>query len=326
MPVVTDRNQTLEIIQRLREANVVMPVFGYDSIMNLEALLFAVKEFADEYCIKHPGVAPTITFGYEEMQQAKRVLKHGTKEEGLRLCLSAMDILCGTKGATYYDVIVLPHHDHGDPIKEEWLWEKYKDKFSTIMVDGSLDNRTLEENIEITRRMVEKYSKHLVIESALQRPAVEGHHEATALTSDNKAYAESAKSFIDKTGTDLIVVELGSKQQALGWADYDRDRAKAVTDLLGEAKIVLHGGSSIPPAQLATLAYDGVIRFNIWTRVGREGAIAAAEAILKDIDIIRKGDPEQKYSTRYRDAHFDAQVRAWKEVLKNLGYERLAGH
>lgn len=326
MPVVTDRMQTLEILQRLREANVVMPVFGYDSIMNLESVLFAVKEFADEYGIKQPVVAPTVTFGYEEMQQAKRVLKHGTKEEGLKLSLSAMDILSGTKGGTYYDVVVLPHHDHGNPIGEEWLWEKYRDEFATVMVDGSLDDRTLEENVDITSRMVEKYGKYIVIEGALQRPAVEGHHEAEAITGDNITYAESAKSFIKKTGVDLIVVELGSKQQALGWADYDGTRAKKVTDILGEAKIVLHGGSSIPPSQLDTLAYDGVIRFNMWTRVGREGAKSAAEAIVSDIDVIRGGDPEQRYSTRYRDAHFDAQVKIWKEVLKSFGYERLAGH
>ena len=326
MPVVTDRMQTLEILQRLREANVVMPVFGYDSVMNLEAVLFAVKEFADEYGIKQPVVAPTVTFGYEEMQQAKRVLKHGTKEEGLKLCLSAMNILSDTKRGTYYDVVVLPHHDHGNPIGEEWLWDKYRDEFATVMVDGSLDNRTLEENVDITSRMVEKYGKHIVIEGALQRPAVEGHHEAEAVTGGNAAYAESAKSFIEKTGVDLIVVELGSKQQALGWADYDGTRAKKVTDVLGEAKIVLHGGSSIPPTQLDTLAYDGVIRFNMWTRVGREGAKSAAEAIVSDIDVIRAGDPEQRYSTRYRDAHFDAQVKIWKEVLKSFGYERLSGH
>ena len=326
MPVVTDRNQTLEIIQRLREANVVMPVFGYDSVMNLEAVLYAVKDFAEEYGIKQPVVAPTITFGYEEMQQAKRVLRYGTKEEGLRVCFSVMDILCGTKSGTCYDVVVLPHHDHGNPVNEEWLWDKYRDKFATAMVDGSLDDRTLEENIAITSKMVEKYKKHIVIEAALQRPAVEGLHEAEALSSDNTVYAESAKSFIEKTGTDLIVVELGSKQQALGWADYDGKRAKKVTDVLGDAKIVLHGGSSIPPEQLASLAYDGVIRFNIWTRVGREGARVAAEAITNDIDVIRKGDPEQRYSTRYRDAHVDAQVKVWKEVLKSIGYERLAGH
>ena len=68
-----------------------------------------------------------------------------------------------------------------------------------------------------------------------------------------------------------------------------------------------------------------MIRFNIWTRVGREGARAAAEAIVADIETIRAGDPEQKYYTRYRDAHFDAQVKDWKDVLKSFGYERLAG-
>jgi len=326
MPVVTDRNQTLDIIAELREAKVVMPVFGYDSVMNLEANLCAVKEFAEEYGIKRPILAPCITFGYAEMQQANRVLRRGTSEEGLLVCMSAMDILCGTKGSTYYDITVLPHHDHGDPMTEEWLWAKHRDKFATIMVDGSLGNRTLEENIDITGRMVEKYGKDIVIEAALQRPAVEGHHDAESLAGieGDKAYAESARTYVEKTGTDLIVVELGSKQQALGWADYKSERAKKVTETLGEAKIVLHGGSSIPPAQLNTLAYDGVIRFNIWTRLGREGARAAAETIVENIDEIRSGDPKQLYYTRYRDAHFDAQVKAWKEVLKNIGYERLA--
>jgi fructose/tagatose bisphosphate aldolase len=174
---------------------------------------------------------------------------------------------------------------------------------------------------------VDRYGKYIVIEAALQRPAVEGHHEAGELAGvdTDEAYAESARSYIDKTGTDLIVVELGSKQQALGWSDYNSERAKKVTELLGAAKIVLHGGSSIPLEQLSSLAYDGVIRFNIWTRLAREGAQAAAEAIVRDIDVIRSGDPDQAYYTRYRNAHFDAQVKAWKDVLKSLGYERLAG-
>lgn len=327
MPVVTDRNQTLDILARLQEAKVVMPVFCYDSVMNLEANLQAVKEFAQEYGIKDPILAPSVTFGYEDMQQANRVLKFGNSEEGLRVCLSALDILCGTKGATYYDVVALPHIDHADAEAEEWVWSKYKDNLSTIMIDASLNDRTLEQNIELTSRMVEKYKKHIVIEAALQRPAVEGHHEADELAGGetDKSYAESAKSYVEQTGTDLIVVELGSKQQALGWSDYNADRAKKVTEILGAAKIVLHGGSSIPLEQLRSLAYDGVIRFNIWTRVAREGAAAAAEAIVRDIDTIRSGDPEQKYYTRYRDSHFDAQVRAWKDVLKSFGYERLAG-
>ncbi len=327
MPVVTDRNQTLDVLARLEEAKVVMPVFCYDSLMNLEANLHAVKEFAQEYGIKNPVIAPSVTFAYKDMQQADRILRWGSKEEGLRVCLSALDILCGVKGGTYYNVVALPHIDHADAEAEEWVWSKYQDKLATIMVDGSLGDRTLEENIELTSRAVDKYGKYLVIEAALQRPAVEGHHEAEELAGadTDEAYAESARSYIDKTGTDLIVVELGSKQQALGWSDYNSERAKKVTELLGAAKIVLHGGSSIPLEQLSSLAYDGVIRFNIWTRLAREGAQAAAEAIVRDIDVIRSGDPDQAYYTRYRNAHFDAQVKAWKDVLKSLGYERLAG-
>jgi len=327
MPVVTDRNQTLNVFARLEEAKVVMPVFCHDSLMNLEANLQAVKEFAQEYGIKNPVMASSVTFGYEDMQQAGRVLRRGNKEEGLNVCLAALDILCGTKGSTYYDVIVLPHIDHAEAEAEEWVWSKYIDKLSTIMIDASLGDRTLEENIAVTSRMVEKYRKHIVIEAALQRPAVDGHHEAEDLAAaeGDEVYAESAKSYYDTTGTDLIVVELGSKQQALGWTDYNGERAYKVTQALGGSKIVLHGGSSIPLEQLQTLAHDGVIRFNIWTRIAREGAQAAAEAIVADIDTIRDGDPEQKYYIRYRDSHFDAQVESLKDVLKSFGYERLAG-
>ncbi len=327
MPVVTDRNQTLEIFARLEEAKVVMPVFCHDSLMNLEANLQSVKEFAQEYGIKNPVMASSVTFGYEDMQQTSRVLRCGNKEEGMDVCLAALDILCGTKGSTYYDVIVLPHIDHAEAEAEEWVLRKYIDKLSTIMIDASLCDRTLEENIAVTSRMVEKYKKHIVIEAALQRPAVDGHHEAEDLAEaeDDEAYAEFAKSYYDTTGTDLIVVELGSKQQALGWTDYKGERAGKVTKALGGSKIVLHGGSSIPLEQLQTLASDGVIRFNIWTRIAREGSQAAAEAIVADIETIRNGDPEQKYYTRYRDTHSDAQVESLKNVLKSFGYERLAG-
>ncbi|MBD3182057.1 hypothetical protein GF312_07185 [Candidatus Poribacteria bacterium] len=328
MPIITDRNQTLEVLARLQEARVVMPVFCYDSLMNLEANLMAVKEFAREYGIKNPILAPSVTFMYEDMQQADRVLRHGGAEEGLKVCLAALDILCDTKDGTYYEVVTLPHVDHADAEKEEWVWSRYKDKLATVMVDGSLGNRSLEENIRLTSQAVEKYGNDLVIEAALQRPTVEGHHEAEALegADTDEAYAISAKSYVDKTGVDLIVVELGSKQQALGWADYNADRAKKVTEFLGASRIVLHGGSSIPLEQLSTLAYDGVIRFNIWTRVAREGSQAAAETIVEDIDVIRSGDPGQEYYTRYRNAHFDAQVKAWKDVLKSIGYERLANN
>ena len=93
MPVITDRNQTLDVLARLEEAKVVMPVFCYDSVMNLEANLHAVGEFAQEYGIKDPVLAPSVTFAYEDMQQADRVLRWGTKEEGLKVCLAALDIL-----------------------------------------------------------------------------------------------------------------------------------------------------------------------------------------------------------------------------------------
>jgi fructose/tagatose bisphosphate aldolase len=239
-----------------------------------------------------------------------------------------LDILCNRDFGTYRELRVLPHLDHADAEKEEWLWKEYLPDLATVMVDASLNDRSLEENIRLTKKMVDSYGKKIVIEGALQRPAVEGHHAAGELAgADTDAdYAAQAKSYVQKTGVDLVVLELGAKQQALGWSEYNSARARAVTGALGKSMIVLHGGSSIPLGQQATLGDDGILRFNIWTRMAREAAEAAAEAIVAQIADIRAGDRVQKYRLRYTEAHFDQQVKSLKEVLQATGYGRFAGN
>jgi len=258
------------------------------------------------------------------MQQAARVTRHGSMEENLRIMISSLDILCGKPDSTYFDVLALPHLDHAEAEDEEHVWAEHIDDLATVFIDASLGDRSREQNIDLTAKQVEKYKKNIVIEAALQRPAVFGKHDAEEIESSDEQYAEEAREYVDKTGTDLLVVELGSTQQALGWADYNSKRAQTATRVLGESMLVVHGGSSIPLEKQGTLADDGVIRFNIWTRIAREGALAAAERIISDMDIIRSGDPDQVYFTRYRDAHFDKQVESMKAVLKAIGYERMA--
>ena len=325
MPVLTERSDVLEQLARVREANVVMPVFCFDSIMNLEANLAAVQDYAREHGIENPVVAPSITYDYGPMSQVRRITRRGSPEENLELAFYFMERFCGKPDSTYGNVIVLPHYDHADAVEEEAVWNKYKDKFATVFIDASLGDRTLEQNKELTARQVAKYMDHFVIEAALQRPAVEGHHGADAIDITDEEYAQQAKDYLDDTGADLLVVELGSKQQAVGWADYNSERCQAVSKALGDSKLVLHGGSSIPLEQQASMAYDGIIRFNIWSRVAREGARAGAWAILKRVwDIFVRGDPNQLYSTSYTDAHFDKQVDSMKAVLGAIGYDRLA--
>ena len=48
-------------------------------------------------------------------------------------------------------------------------------------------------------------------------------------------------------------------------------------NLGGEAKLVLHGTSSLSEDQMHDLAADGVIRVNMWTRIVREAGQVAAQ-------------------------------------------------
>lgn len=371
MAVVTDRNEVLDVLARTREAKAVMPLLCVANTYEIQANLEVVRQFALEHGIKNPPVGISTTFDYESMKQSRRFFSSlggetegmalQRSEAGLQLMFATLDILCGPEGL-YSDILAVPHLDHADAEREEWVWNRYANELGTVMVDASLGDRSLEENIRLTRKMVEKYGGYLVIEGALQRPAVEGQHEAGAVEEDDAAYARDAKDYVDNTGVDMIVVELGSAQQSVKQeAKYNSGRARMVSQELGRSMIVLHGGSSIPLDQQKTLGDDGVLRFNQWTRTAREGAIAAAVAVSDNIidvltgdsrklqgyialialatpqqmlmraDILKEllgdaitKDPSQAYFTRYSDAHFNQQVETLKAVLEALNYQRYA--
>jgi len=331
MPVVADRSHVLEILRRFEEAGAVMPVICYDGREDMEGALIGVKRYAEEHGIKDPPLALSITYGYPEMSQAARVWRCRNKKAGLKASFSDMDILCGPDGP-YSDILVLPHLDHADAEKEERVWREFSDHLATVLVDGSLGDRTLDENIRLTARAVERYGKKLVIEGCLQRPAVEGVHGAEALAGADtpRQYAGMARDYVRRTGVDLVVVELGSSQQAVGWASYKPQIARAVTKALGgRHMLVLHGGSSVKPEAMATMGADGIVRFNMWTRMAYEAAQAGAKAVLRDAQYVFTGDrppnaPHQQYRTRYSDAYVDHAAAVVGEILKAQNYRKLA--
>jgi len=318
---ITDRDLVLEQIDRCAARNVPMLTACCDSVMNVEANLKAAKEIGIQYGIDHIPIRMSVTHEYESMSQTDRFFECGTKEEGLRLFFSVLEILCGEKGSTFYDVNAIPHLDHADSRKEEWVWRKYIDSWGSVMVDGSLDDRTLDENKTLTRQMVDQYGTHIVIEGALQRPTVAGHHKAKKI--DPHECAQSAHQYVLETGVDLVVVSLGSAQQSPGWAKYRPEVAKQVTEALGKPMMVIHGGSSIRRSEQKNLGYHGIVGFNMWTRAAREAAKAAAKATHDHRHEIAKGDPGQVYSTIYTGAHVNKQADIWKRVMRSLGYERL---
>jgi fructose/tagatose bisphosphate aldolase len=139
-------------------------------------------------------------------------------------------------------------------------------------------------------------------------------------------YAEKVAQYVKDTGVDLMVADLGTEQQAVrqGGVVYLRDRARAINELLGSSRLVLHGSSSLDRKDLGGLEDDGVIRTNIWTRIAREAGQAAAEKVAGRIDAVRKGDFESCDSRAYLDDLTERAAAIMEEILDLLGYSKMA--
>jgi fructose/tagatose bisphosphate aldolase len=121
------------------------------------------------------------------------------------------------------------------------------------------------------------------------------------------------------------VVDLGTEQQSdqVGGAQYLKDRAQTLTERLGEAKLVLHGTSSLSTDQMNDLATDGVIRVNMWTRIVREAGQHAAKQLIKRQADIERGDFESTESRQYLHDSIEAAADIMVEVMERIGYGNL---
>jgi fructose/tagatose bisphosphate aldolase len=100
-------------------------------------------------------------------------------------------------------------------------------------------------------------------------------------------------------------------------------RARELTASLGEARLVLHGTSSLTPEQMQGLAADGVIRVNMWTRIAREAGQHAARQLIARREAIEAGDFEAAESHQYLYDSIEAAAAVMVEVMEIIGYPRL---
>ena len=139
----------------------------------------------------------------------------------------------------------------------------------------------LEDNLAWTAEYVQTYGDRVLVEGIIEQLSVSGGRSQAV---QRDSYVEKAVDYMARTGVDLLVADLGTEQQSdrVGEVRYLKERAQALTASLGEARLVLHGTSSLNPDQMTGLAEDGVIRVNMWTRIVREaGQHAEAERLLR---------------------------------------------
>jgi fructose/tagatose bisphosphate aldolase len=319
MTYVTERAEALEYTQLLRECGASMAIFCTASHWNTEAILLAAQRIGERYHLAQVPVAVAMTYTYPYMPQAQRATYSRDARAGFISNMLHLKTLCDGKDSPYASVVALPHLDHGDPKRDTWALTEAIPYLATVMFDAQ--KYPLEDNIAWTRDYVQTYGDHVLVEGIIEELSVQG--QTSAVQHDD--YVERARHFVETTGADFLVADLGTEQQAasVGGVRYLKERAQALTQTLGTARLVLHGTSSLSRAQMGGLAGDGVIRVNMWTRIVREAGQYAGRRLIERADAIAGGDFEAAESRQYLDDSIEAAADIMVEVMETLGYGRL---
>ncbi len=320
MTLVTRREEALEYTELFRSCKASMAIFCTASHWNTEAILLAGQMLAEKHGIGKVPLAVAMTYTYPYMPQAARITHSGNAPAGFLSNMAHLKLLCDGPDAPYPNVVALPHLDHADPKRDRWALIEGLPYLATVMFDGQ--KYPFADNLAWTREYVAEYGDQVMVEGIIEELAVGGMKQAV----QKDDYVEKAVRFVDETGVDLLVADLGTEQQSdrFGEAKYLKARGQELTAALGGvAKLVLHGTSCLSLDQIENLADDGVIRVNMWTRIVREAGQYAAAQLIARQDAIAAGDFESTESHRYLE---DSTLRAAEimlEVMEAIGYARL---
>jgi len=116
--------------------------------------------------------------------------------------------------------------------------------FTSVMIDGS--KHPFEENIEMTRRVVEyAHERGVVVEAGVEDAVKVNTKDATYTDPDQ------AVEFVERTGCDSLAIAIGTSHGAYkfkGKPELDFARLEKITNLLPGYPLVLHGASTVIPS------------------------------------------------------------------------------
>lgn len=146
------------------------------------------------------------------------------------------------------DIPIALHLDHGADF--ETCKSCIDGGFTSVMIDGSA--RSFEENIAVTKKVVEYAHDHgVVVEAELGKLA--GIEDAVNVNAEDASFTNPAEveEFVSKTGVDSLAIAIGTSHGAYKFKPGQKPQLRF--DILDEVSkrlpgfpIVLHGASSVP--------------------------------------------------------------------------------
>ncbi len=164
---------------------------------------------------------------------------------------------------------IVLHLDHGDSF--ETCKSCIDDGFTSVMIDAS--SKPFEENIKITRKVVEYAHAHgVVVEAELGTLA--GVEDEVSVSEEDSSYTrpEDVEEFVRRTGCDSLAIAIGTSHGAYKFKPEQCTRnEKGILvppplrfDILEEVSkrlpgfpIVLHGSSSVPQEYVKMINENG---------------------------------------------------------------------
>jgi fructose-bisphosphate aldolase class II len=147
-----------------------------------------------------------------------------------------------------FELPICVHLDHGDSF--EICKSCIDGGFSSVMIDGS--SRTFEDNIAVTKQVVEYAHDHgVVVEAELGTLA--GIEDEVNVSAEDSSYTrpEDVQEFVERTGCDSLAIAIGTSHGAYKFKPGTKpqlrfDILEEVSRRLPGFPIVLHGSSSVP--------------------------------------------------------------------------------
>jgi fructose-bisphosphate aldolase class II len=221
-------------------------------------------------------------FNFNNMEQLQSIIQACVEESspvilqvssGARKYANQTILRYLAQGAVEYakelgkNIPIVLHLDHGDTF--ELCKNCIEYGFSSVMIDGS--HHSYEENVELTRRVVEYAHKYdvtvegeLGVLAGIEDDVVAEHHTYTQ--------PEEVEDFVSKTGVDSLAISIGTShgankfkpEQCTRNADgvlvpppLRFDILEAIEKKIPGFPIVLHGSSSVPQKYVEIINNNG---------------------------------------------------------------------
>jgi fructose/tagatose bisphosphate aldolase len=284
MPIVLGKEKVVALYRAAAGRRWVVPTFCAENQTTVEAVLAACQAKATELGARVP-VTIAMTGRYSHRAQAVHYAGSRNPETGLELFLGDCEVLA-RPGGDYPDVDVLTHLDHGQYDDDAAWLDGDLSRFSSVMFDAS--HAPWDLNLEVTAGFVARHGDEVLVEGAADEIV-----DATGGVRGELTSPERAAEFVERTGADMVVANLGTEHRASA-SDlrYVPEAARAIAERIGP-RLVLHGASSVPVPQLATLFDDGVCKVNIWTTLERDTSPLLLRAMLEKADAVAGGTAVQ---------------------------------